>query len=134
MNVFTLKLQDATRATEIQEVESFVGEDASGSFGIMAGHTRMMTPLIIGLARFRTTGADWQYLALPGAILYFHDNVLTLNTRRFLLDDDYMRISQALQQQLLTEEETLQAMKHSLHHMEEEILKRLWDMARKGTG
>ena len=134
MTGFTLILQDATHAEEIDNVTSFVGEDASGSFGILAGHARMVASLIIGLARFRIGEGAWQYLALPGAVLYFHDNVLTLSTRRYLLDDDYMRISQALQQQLLTEEEALHTMKENLHHMEEEVLKRLWVMDRKGAG
>ncbi len=134
MKSFTLWLQDATRSEEITGVTSFVGVDASGSFGILAGHARMMTSLIIGLARFRIGDDTWQYLALPGAVLYFHDNVLTLSTRHYLLGDDYMHISQALQQQLLAEEEKLYAMKESLHHMEEEVLKRLWQMSHKGTG
>ena len=134
MKSFTLRLQDATHAEEIAGVTSFVGEDASGSFGVLAGHARMMTSLIIGLARFRVGNEAWQYLALPGAVLYFHDNVLTLSTRRYLLDDDYMRISQALQQQLLAEEDKLHTMKESLHHMEEEILKRLWKRGRKDAG
>jgi len=131
---FTLRLQDATQSEEVVDVTSFVGEDASGSFGILAGHARMMTSLIIGLARFRIGEGTWRYLALPGAVLYFHDNVLTLSTRRYLLDNDYMRISQALQQQLLTEEEKLRTIKESLHHMEEEVLQRLWEMGRKGAG
>ncbi len=134
MKSFSLRLQDATHAEEITGVTSFVGEDSSGSFGILAGHARMMTSLVIGLARFRVGNQAWQYLALPGAVLYFHDNVLTLSTRRYLLDDDYMRISRVLEQQLLAEEEKLHAMKESLHHMEEEILKRLWKMGRKGEG
>ena len=37
MKAFTLRLQDATHAEEITGVTSFVGEDASGSFGILAG-------------------------------------------------------------------------------------------------
>jgi len=115
-------------------VTSFVGEDASGSFGILAGHARMVTSLLIGLARFRSADGPWRYLALPGAVLYFHDNVLTLCTRRYLLDDDYLRISQALQQQLLAEEEKLHTMKESLQRMEEAVLKRLWEADRKGAG
>jgi len=134
MKSFTLVLHDAIRSEEIKDVTSFVGEDNSGSFGILAGHARMMTALIIGLARFRIGDGDWKYLALPGGVLYFHDNVLTLSTRRYLLDDDYMRISQALEQQLIAEEEQLHSMKESLHHMEEEVLKRLWEMGRTGTG
>lgn len=131
MKAFTLRLQDATRSEEIAGVTSFVGEDASGSFGILARHARMITTLVIGLARFRLGEDAWRYLALPGAVLYFHDNVLILSTRRYLLDDDYMRISQALQEQLLVEEEKLHTIKDSLHHMEEEVLKRLWEMGRK---
>lgn len=134
MKTFTLILHDATHHEEIQQVTSFVGEDDSGSFGILHGHARMMTSLIIGLARFQIADATWKYLALPGAILYFHNNVLTLSTRHYLLDDNYMRISQALQEQLLVEEENLHNMKQSLHRMEEQLLKRLWDMGRMDAG
>ena len=134
MRLFTLLLQDATHTERIEDVTSFVGEDASGSFGLLGGHARMMTALTFGLARFRIGEDAWRYLALPGAVLYFDDNVLTLSTRHYLLDDDYLRISQALQQQLLAEEEALHAMKQSLHRMDQEVLKRLWEMGRKGTG
>ena len=134
MKSFNLHLQEAIRAEKITGVTSFVGEDASGSFGILAGHSRMLTALVTGLARFRVGADAWQYLAMPGAVLYFKDNVLTLSTRRYLLDTDYMRISQALQQQLLAEEEQLHAMKTSLHRMEESMLKRLWKMGRKDPG
>jgi F-type H+-transporting ATPase subunit epsilon len=51
-----------------------------------------------------------------------------------VLDEDYMRISQTLKQQLLEEEENLYAMKKSLHNMEDEVLKRLWEMYRKEGG
>ena len=128
MKDFTLVLQDATRTETIAGVTSFVGEDASGSFGILAGHARVMTALVLGLARFRTADGRWQYLAVPGATLYFDSNVLALGTRHYLLDDDYLRISDALQQQLLTEEEALHTIKASLHRMEEEVLRRLWEL------
>ena len=128
MKTFTLSLQSSTRTHQIEGVSSFVGEDSSGSFGILAGHTRMMAVLVIGLARFKVNDAHWQYLALPGAVIYFHNNLLTLSTRRYLLDDDYNRISQALQEQLLEEKEQLHTMKQSLQHMEKEVLKRLWEL------
>jgi F-type H+-transporting ATPase subunit epsilon len=130
VNSFTLKLQDATRSEEIDGVSAFVGEDGTGSFGIRADHARFMAILKIGLARFRVGEGSWTYLASPGAVLYFYDNTLTLSTRRYLLDEDYMRISRALQDQLLAEEETLRAMKDSLHRMEQAILRRLWEMGR----
>lgn len=130
MNAFTLLVQDATNAQRFSGVTSFVGEDASGSFGILAGHARMMTTLVVGLARFRLGDDAWQYLALPGAVLYFADATLTLSTRRFLLGGDYTRISEELEQQLVAEEQALRTIKSSLHRMEEEILKRLWEADR----
>jgi F-type H+-transporting ATPase subunit epsilon len=132
MNSFTLRLHDASHSREVPGVTSFVGEDDSGSFGILAGHGRMMTSLVMGLARFRVGGQGWQYLAVSGGLLYFRDNVLTISTRRFLLDEDYMRISQALREQLLAEEQALESVKHSLQRMEEEVLKRLWSLGRTG--
>ena len=132
MNPFTLLLQDASRSERIDGVSSFVGEDTSGSFGILSGHSRMMTTLVIGLARFRIGDTNWQYLAMPGAVLYFFNNVLTLSTRRYLRDDDYTRISAALQGQLLAEEELLRATRESLRRMEESLLKRLWELGHKG--
>ena len=89
-----------------------------------------MSSLVFGLARFRIADDPWQYLAMPGALLYFVDNKLTINTRRYLFDTDYQRISTALQEQLLTEEEELKSMKDSLHRMEEEVLRRMWELSR----
>ena len=134
MNTFTLQLQDATHAETIAGVISFVGEDDSGSFGILAGHAHFITSLEMGLARFRTGDAGWRYLAVPGAVLHFRDGVLTLSTRRYLLDDDYDRISRTLRQQLLAEEARLQEMKQSLRRMEEEIFRRLWEIGRRSAG
>jgi len=134
MKTFRLAICDATRRETFEEVVSFVGEDASGSFGILAGHARLMTALLFGLARFRHAGGHWRYLAFPGALLYFVDNELSISTRRYLLDDDYERISAALQEQLLAEEEGLRTMKESLHRMEEAMLQRLWEMGRRDAG
>lgn len=132
MKSFTLLLQSSAHCERIREVHTFVGEDASGSFGILPNHSRMMTVLVIGLARFRTDESGWRYLAMPGAILYFNDNLLTISTRRYLLDDDYTRISTALQEQLLAEEEQLHATRESLRRMEEALLKRLWELGHRG--
>lgn len=122
---------DATHSEEIENVTSFIGEDASGSFGLLAGHARFMTALSIGIARYRVGKTSWKFIAVPGGILYFYNDILSLCTDRYLLDDDYMRISIALQDQLLAEEVALQKVKGSLHNMEEEVFKRLWEIGKK---
>lgn len=134
MKPFALMLQDSTHVERIDQVVSFVGWDESGSFGLLADHERMMTVLSWGLARFRTIDDLWHYIALPGGLLYFADNVATISTRRFLQDDDRDRIIRALEQQLLLEEDSLQAMKQSLGRLEEEMFKRLWRMGRGELG
>ena len=133
MSSFSLRLQDATHAEVVDGVTSFVAEDCSGSFGIQAGHGRIMASLSFGLARFRIQTSDWRYLALPGALLYFDDNVLTLNTRHYVIDEDYGRISELMHEQLLAEEEELKSLKQSLRRMEEEALRRMWKLGQMGS-
>lgn len=130
MTTLVLHLQSATQYERIEGVTAFVGLDATGSFAIMANHQRMMTSLQFGLARFRTGDDEWQFLALPRAVLYFVDNELFVNTRRYLRDRDYSRMTLALDEQLKAEEATLHALKESIHRLEEEMFKRLWKLGR----
>jgi len=130
MRGFAMHLQSATQYERIEQVTTFVAEDVSGSFGILAGHHRMMTSLLFGLARFRTEEGEWEFLALPGGVLYFVENELFLNTRRYLRGTDYAGITKALEQQLRSEEMLLRDLKESMHRLEEEMFKRLWSLGR----
>ncbi|MBL8414868.1 MAG: hypothetical protein JNM42_10565, partial [Propionivibrio sp.] len=78
-----------------------------------------------GLARFRTEEGTWHYLACPGAVLNFADNQLGVNTRRYLCDQDYARISAMLAGQLAEEEEALKSVKDNLQKLEHELFRRL---------
>ena len=131
MNQFVLNLFDADHEQRIIGVTSFVGEDASGCFGIQPNHTRFMTTLVFGLARFRLATEDWQYLALPGAVVYFNNNELTISTRHFLIDTNLEQISSLLEQQLIAEEDDLRTTRESLHRMEQAMLKRMLALKRK---
>ncbi len=91
MRSFRITICDATRCERIDGVASFVGEDASGQFGVMAGRRPFATVLVYGLARFRRGDAPWRYVALPEATLHFADDILSLATRRYLVGDDYGR-------------------------------------------
>jgi F-type H+-transporting ATPase subunit epsilon len=133
MSQFVLNLFDATHELRIAGVTSFVGEDASGSFGIQPNHARFMTTLIFGLARFRLATEEWQYLALPGGAVYFNKNELTISTRHFLVDTSLEQISTLLNQQLIAEEENLSATRESLHKMEQAMLKRIFALKRKSS-
>ena len=128
MNTFVLHLQSATQYECIENVESFVGRDASGSFGILAGHAPFMTSLVFGLARIGMAGAASRFVALPGALLHFSDNQLYLSTRRFHCHADYQQVSAVLDEELQAEEQKLRGVKESMRQLEQAMLKRLLGM------
>lgn len=131
MNSFVINIFATSQEQHITGVTSFVGEDASGYFGIQAHHARFMTTLVFGLARFRLATETWQYLAIPGAVLYFNNNELTLSTQHFLIDTDLAHINTLLQQQFASQEDDLRATRESLERMEQAMLKRLMSLKRK---
>ena len=146
MSGFTLHLHSMTAARTLAGVRSLVARDASGSFGIQAGHEDFMTALEFGLARYRTSATDWQYLALPGGILRvgtddgFVDGILRvaagevwLFTRRYLEDSDYRRLGGEIARQLRAEEAALRETHVSLQQMEQQLLRRLWELEHRGS-
>ena len=134
MNSFNLNLFDIRHQQRMTGVTSFVGLDATGSFGILPHHARFMTTLVFGLARFCLDEDNWQYLAVPGAVLYFNNNELSISTRHFLIDTDFERISSLLEQQLSTEEDKLRVTRESLGLMEQAMIKRLLALKGKALG
>jgi len=134
MEPLTLLLESAGQSERITGVSSFVAEDASGSFGILPGHERLVTVLDFGLSSFRVADSEWRYIAAPGAVLRLHDDELHFATRRYVLGSDFETIRDALVQQISVEERALAEVKTSLRGLEQEMLKRLWQLARHDGG
>ena len=132
MNRFPVHLQSATQYERIDDVECFVGRDASGAFGLLARHERMMTVLGFGLARLRTADGTWHYVALPGGLAYFADGELTVSARRYVLGDDYGRVATAVDETLRAEERALRALKESVTRLEDEMVRRIWRLRERG--
>ncbi|MEQ1438637.1 F0F1 ATP synthase subunit epsilon [Fontimonas sp. SYSU GA230001] len=130
MTGFALQLCSATRCERIDGLTHFIGEDASGQFGLLPHHAHFITALGYGLARFRTGTADWQYLALPGAVLRFHGAVLNITTRRYLLGSDPGRIREALDDEQRAEDERLGTLRSHLTRLEREMARRLSRLSR----
>lgn len=131
MSGFTLHLLAADHADSMTEVTSFVGEDASGSFGLLPRHERFITVLDFGLARVRRADGGWEYLGFPGGVLHFVDGECRIACRRYLRDTDVTRLAQALGRELLEEERALAELRHQLHDLENEMLKRLAELGRE---
>ena len=125
MKTFLLSLFDTTHTQTIADVVSFSGEDSSGSFGILAERERLITCLTFGMAKIRTLSGQTLFIAMPGGVLYFAQNSLTISTRHFVVSDDFEQIQKILLQEILNEEIQLQTLKKSFHNMETELMKRL---------
>ncbi len=132
MKTFRLHLMSMTRSELIPDVVRFTGHDAAGSFGILANAFRRMTVLVFGLAHFQDAAGNLEYLALPGGLLYFVGNELRITTTDFVRSSSLDEISAALDRELRQKEEELHTIKQSLHHLDEEILRRMFEL--KGTG
>ncbi|MBI3992352.1 MAG: F0F1 ATP synthase subunit epsilon [Candidatus Lambdaproteobacteria bacterium] len=125
MSTFALHLQDATQHETVPEVSVLVGEDRTGQFGLMAHHERTIAVLAFSMARFRTAQGAWEYLALPGGLLYFADNECRVATSHYLRGNDRRTLSDALAAQLRQEEHALRGLKESLRNLEREIFLRI---------
>lgn len=131
MSGFPLHLNQATRCERIEGVTAFIGEDKTGQFGIHPGHERFMTIHVFGLAQFRVGTQPFEYLAVPGGLLYFVGGELFLCSRRLFRHRDYREVALALTEQLAAEERDLHGLKQSLRRLEDEMLKRLWRIGRE---
>ena len=107
MTTMTLHVRHSSDHVRFDGLTSFVGEDATGSFGILPNHARMMTALVAGLSRFRIGENEWHYLALPGGILYTSGTELTICTRRYLHDTDFRRMGTLLAEIQQADQEAL---------------------------
>lgn len=125
VNTFTAQISDETRSREIGDIVSFVGRDASGSFGILAGREPFATSLLWGLCEIRSAGGGELFLAVAGGILFYDGVALRVATRRFLIDPDGARIIAQLAAEDSSEATTTRSMHAMLRSLDRELLRRL---------
>lgn len=130
MKTFRLHLMSPAKSEWISDLIRFTGHDDAGSFGIMANAARRITVLAFGLAHFETSDGRLEYLAMPGGVLYFVNNKLLIATTHYIRATGLDEVSEALDQQLRKEEESLRDVRKSLQHLDEQMLKRLYELQR----
>jgi F-type H+-transporting ATPase subunit epsilon len=126
MTTFALTLQSPMLSQRIDGVTSLVARDRSGSFGVLAGHARMITLVEAGLLRFRCGGDTWEYAACAGGVLYVRGAEAVVCTSRFVTGTDYSRLTDTLEAQLRAERESLKSQRSHVARIEEEMMRRLW--------
>lgn len=132
MKTFTLALLDSAGADRYLQVRQFVGADGSGSFGILAGHEPMVAALRYGLARFEDGDGRWHYVALPGGILRFKGNSLSVAAVRYFLGDEPGMLAGRLAEQMAKDDSELGAARQTLAKIDRSLVRRLADMDGRG--
>jgi F-type H+-transporting ATPase subunit epsilon len=130
-NTFDMHLQSPSRYECISGLTSFVGLDASGSFGILAGHERMLTILSPGIMRLTCGQSATEYLGLSGGVLYFVRNQLFISTMKYLRGTDHSQLHNNLKEQIKIQECEVAQLAQAVRKMEESLLKRLANAERK---
>lgn len=131
MNSFSLTLLDNRGSDIFSNVTHFIGADADGCFGVMAGHMHMVAILRYGLARFCDQTGVWRYLALPGGVLRFFDNRLTICTVRYFLGENRELICQSLADEMTQLDSEIHAARATLSEIERSLMRRLAELSNR---
>jgi len=131
MSSFDVRVLSPRASERLQDIEAFVGEDASGQFGLRARHERFLAVLVPGLASLRRADGRTEYLAQSGAVAHFADNTLVLACRDYLRGPDAQAVGLALEQRMASEEQVLRDAHAHLEHLEREMLRRLWQLQKE---
>ncbi len=137
MNTFPLELLDSRGADRFAQVRQFVAADASGSFGILADHEPMVAVLRYGLARFEDANGIWRYAALPGGVLRFAGNRLTVTAVNYFLGEDRHALLDQLAAEMERADSDIARARATLTEIEHSLIRRLGELtgrAPEGAG
>lgn len=134
MKTFGLTLIDTAELTCFERIVQFIGADDGGSFGILAGHAHTVALLRYGLARFVDDSGVWRYLAMPGGVLRFADNQLTVTTVRYFLGMDRDAICADLDAAMQQTDSEVHRSRAALSEIEHSLVKRLADLSNQSRG
>lgn len=133
MSNFNLLLQDISNQWQSNNIHSFIGQDSSGSFGIMAEHELFVTCLQPGIARFRDGDGKWTYLAQPGSVIVFRENQLRLSTSQFILSEEHGLLVQKMETLWRDIYQNMNSSKRITTQMEHALARKLADVNRTGA-
>lgn len=133
MRTLRFELETPLGGEILEDVVSFVGSDASGSFGVLPDAERRVTILAQGLAQVQRTDGSTRYLALPGGVLDLRDNVLRVATSSYAASNERSEIVGALESLWHGREERIREVKESLRRLEEGVLQRMAELERGAT-
>ena len=133
MNTFTLELTDSLHVQTFDNIVQFIGSDNTGSFGILAGHAPLVAVLRYGVARFEDESGNWRYMALPGGVLRFTNNRLTVTSVHCFLGGDRDTLAKQLVQAMEDEDSDIFSARATLDRIEKSLMRRLAELGKAGS-
>jgi F-type H+-transporting ATPase subunit epsilon len=134
MNSFSLNLLDSRGVAVFDGITQFIGADANGGFGILAGHAHTVVLLRYGLARFCDQTGNWRYLALPGGVLRFANNQLSVTTVLYFLGADRGLLCEQLADEMARTDSEVHTARATLSEIERSLVRRLADLSTHQLG
>lgn len=135
MRTFTLTMLDGHRVIDIDDTTSLIAADASGAFGMLAGHADLLTVLEPGLFRYRTRQApDWNFGASLGGMLRCETRhartTVHIVSGRFLFGPQPASLQSELEALLARETLSRISTRESGLHLELVLYKRMQELTR----
>jgi F-type H+-transporting ATPase subunit epsilon len=128
VRTFALELLDSRGADRFDDVRQFIAADASGSFGLLAGHEPLIAVLRYGLARFEDVSGTWHYAALPGGTLRFFGNRLTITTVQCFLGEERGALLEQLAAEIARADSDIARARATLTEIEHSLVRRLGEL------
>lgn len=132
MRTFALHLLDSRGSDHFDHVTQLVAADDSGSFGILAGHARMVAVLRYGLVRFVDAAGKWHYLSLPGGVLSGDGTQVTIMTAHYFLGDERGLICRQLAEEMASTDSDVHTSRATLAEIEHSLVRRLGELSGRG--
>lgn len=97
-------------AVEAEDIVHLRAEDATGAFGILAGHADFLTALAVSVVSWRDRGGAEHHVAVLGGMLEVRGGkTITIATREAVASDDLRRLETEVLAQFRREVEAEQA-------------------------
>lgn len=87
------------------EVASIRAEDESGSFGLMPGHSDLLTVLRPSMLHWRRTDGLWHHAALRGGVMTVQSDVVRVACREAMTGDDLDTLDRLVQETFAANED-----------------------------
>lgn len=128
MNEFECFIFTPQGTLQESHLVSFVGRDATGSFGIRPKRFSFTTILEYGITKMKNSKGDQIYYAIAGGALEFRKEKLTIVTSYAVKSAEIEGLADELEAYITAERTRSDKIKLSIKKLDEEILKRLHKM------